>query len=89
MTLGFKDVKKEDFLVFNDKRFYLNHYPTNHKENFVNLFGHVHRARGIYRPFGLNVACASNYFKLHSLDDILDYLKQKELYWDTDENVIC
>jgi len=89
LNLGFKDVKIEEFLEINDNKFYLNHYPTNHKDGYINLFGHVHRARGLYRTFGLNVACASNYLRLHSVNDIMSYLKQKELFWDTDENVIC
>ncbi len=87
INAGFKDVKREDFLEYNGYLFFLNHFPSKHKDNFINLFGHVHRSTGIYKPFGINVGCDLNYFKLYSIDEILDILQQKSIFWDDDIDV--
>lgn len=83
INLGFKDVKKEEFLEIGNKKFYLNHYPKNHKDGYVNLFGHIHKLGGIYKPYGINISCDVNFLQLHSYADILELLKQKE---DTEKN---
>lgn len=48
-SIGFKDIKKEDIIEFDNKEFYLNHYPSKHKEGYINLFGHTHRATGLWK----------------------------------------
>lgn len=78
LTLGFTDVKKEEFLELKKYKFYLNHYPKNHKENYINLFGHIHKLGGIYKPYGINISCDMNFLQLYSLDDIIELLKLKK-----------
>ena len=83
---GFADVLPDAFLSFGGRDFYLNHYPRNHREGFVNLFGHTHRATGIWKPYGLNVGTDLNHFRPYSENDILELLKTKEEWWDLDED---
>lgn len=83
---GFYDVKKEEILIINKKSFYLNHFPINHKENSINLFGHTHRATGLWKPYGLNVGCDLNHFMLFDINEIERLLIDKETYWDNDIN---
>ena len=87
LSCGFSDVKKEDFISFGKNNYYLNHYPVNHKDNYVNLFGHTHRATGLYKPYGFNVGCDLNHFDLHSEKDIESLVKEKAKFWDNDKNV--
>ncbi|MBE5746052.1 MAG: hypothetical protein E7359_02060 [Clostridiales bacterium] len=77
LNLGFKDVKKDEFLEFNDKKFYLTHEPQNHKDNYINLFGHIHKLGGLFKPFGINIACDMNFLQLYSLDCIFELLSIK------------
>lgn len=86
LQLGFEDVKKEEYTEFNNNQFYLNHFPKKYKQNYINLFGHVHRATGLWKPFGINVGVDLNYFKLYSFNDIEILLVVKKEYWDNDEN---
>lgn len=72
--------------MFNQK-FYLIHKPKQHKENVLNLFGHSHRAIGLYKPFGFNIGCDLNHFRLYSEKDIQHLLNMKEKYWDKDDNL--
>lgn len=87
ISLGFYDVLKNQHIKIADTNIYLTHYPKNHKQGYVNLFGHTHRATGLWKSYGLNVGCDLNHFKLYSEKDILKLLKHKEDYWDKDENV--
>ena len=82
--LGFKDVKIDDEIVINGNKFYLNHYPRNHKNEYINLFGHTHRTTGLWKPYGLNVGCDLNHFFLYSQDEILRILELKNKWWDND-----
>lgn len=84
---GFKEVYKNLIIEFKNNKFYLTHEPKNYKEGFINLFGHVHKAMGVYKPFGFNVSCDLNYFRLLSENDILSYIDMKESYWDKDDNL--
>ena len=63
------------------------HRPIDCKEDCINLFGHTHRAGGLYRSYGLNVGTDLNHFRLFSRDDIKYLLGEKEKYWDTDETL--
>lgn len=84
MELGFHDVCKDLYLTIDNTDFYLNHYPRNHKDGYVNLFGHTHRATGLWKPYGLNMGCDLNHFMLFSVPEIKRLLREKELYLDTD-----
>lgn len=81
---GFLDVKRDDILKINDKLFYLNHFPKNFKDGYINLFGHTHRTTGLWKPYGLNMGCDLNHFYLFSESEIERILVFKNLYWDTD-----
>lgn len=89
ISIGFEDVCKSQMLVYDKKEFYLNHFPSKHLDGYINLFGHTHKATGLYKPFGLCVCCDLNYFKLFSLLDILRLLKEKEIFWDNDIDCNC
>lgn len=84
LNLGFADVLKEKFLEIDGDKFYLNHHPKKHKEGYKNIFGHTHRATGLWKPYGLNVGCDLNHFKLHSLNNIKDLFYFKGKWWDND-----
>lgn len=86
---GFQDVKRDEYLCFGDTGFYLNHFPRNHKENYINLFGHTHRTTGIWKPYGLNVGTDLNHFRLYSQNDILYLLQIKSKWWDKDVDNNC
>ena len=53
----------------------------------MNLFGHSHRAIGLYTPYGFNVGCDLNHFRLYSENDIAHLLYMKNEYWDKDANI--
>lgn len=63
------------------------HKPKNHKEGVLNLFGYTHRSTGIYKPFGLNVGCDLNHFRLLSEKDVMHYIYMNNKYWDDSSNV--
>ncbi len=88
-NIGFFDVKEEDSLQIEDLNIYLNHFPKNHKENFLNLFGHTHRTTGLWKPYGLNVGCDLNHFYLFSEEEIKRLNSLKLKYWDKDEDNLC
>ena len=87
LNLGFKDIVICADLIINKTHFHLIHYPKDHKTNVINLFGHTHRITGLWKSYGINVCCDLNYFKLYSENDILKLIRQKNKYWDTDENI--
>lgn len=85
---GFKDVFQEKYLTMQSKTFYLNHYPRNHRDNCINLFGHTHRWTGLYKSYGLNVDCDLNHFRLFFEEDIFFLLSEKENYCDKDADIL-
>lgn len=87
IEVGFKDVFKDAIVKINDIDFYLIHKPKNYKEGMLNLFGHIHRSGGLYKPFGFNVDCDLNHFRLLDENDIMHLLYMKETYWDKDKNL--
>ena len=87
LSVGFKEVYKSLDLSFMDKDFYLVHKAINYKKGVINLFGHSHRSCGLYKPFGLNIGCDLNHFRLYSESDIKHMLCMKEKYWDNDKNL--
>ena len=86
--LGFYDVKKEEYLKIGRLKLYLNHYPSKHKEGYLNLFGHIHRTTGLWKPFGLNMDCDLNYFYLYSQKDIENLNALKVKFWDKDKECL-
>lgn len=88
-SVGFYKVAEQLEMTIDNKLIYLNHYPKNHKTGYVNLFGHVHRTTGIWKPYGINVGCDLNHFYLYSTDEIIRLLKCKEQYWDNDIDTLC
>lgn len=88
INLGFKDVKEEEFLEFEDHKFYLNHRPSKHKDGYINFFGHLHKVTGLYKPFGLNVACDMHYFTLCTANELIDMWNKKQKMWDKDVDVL-
>ncbi len=87
LNKGFLDVRKDYEFEIDDIKFYLNHYPSKHKDGYYNLFGHVHRATGLYKPFGLNVGCDLNHFSLFSLSEIIRIKNEAALFWEHDIDV--
>lgn len=87
ISLGFFDVRKDDIIEINGIKFYLTHKPKNHNENMLNLFGHSHKAMGLYKSFGFNIGCDLNNYMLYSENEILELLDKKLKYWDKDENL--
>lgn len=84
---GFLDIKKNTTLEICHRQFYLTHKPKNRSKTCLNLFGHCHRAMGIYKSFGFNIGCDLNHFRLYSEKDINHLIEMKEKYWDRDENL--
>jgi calcineurin-like phosphoesterase family protein len=89
LELGFKNVLKDHFITCCGREIYLNHYPLNHKNGMLNLFGHTHRTTGLWKPYGLNMGCDLNHFYLFDENQLTRLIKDKELYWDTDVNNLC
>ena len=87
LNLGFKEVYENTIVHFLDRDFYLTHKPNDSNMSMFNLFGHMHRSGGLYKPYGINVGCDLNHFRLFSEKDIEFFLKLKEDYWDKDKNL--
>ena len=87
LSSGFYDVKINDTIIINKTSFYLTHKPKNHKKDMLNLFGHSHKAMGLYKSFGFNIGCDLNNYKPYSEKDIISLLQKKLKYWDKDENL--
>ena len=88
ISLGFKDVLKDITITINNIPFFLVHKPKNRKENILNLFGHSHKALGLYKPYGFNIGCDLNNYDPYSENDIMTLVDKKETYWDKDINLI-
>lgn len=89
ISQGYEDVLPDCELSFGGRAFYLNHYPSRHRDGYVNLFGHTHRGTGLWKPYGLNVGIDLNHFRPFSEGDILELVKTKEEWWDSDVDCNC
>lgn len=87
LSLGFYDVKENDYIKIESTEFYLTHKPKDCKVGMLNLFGHSHKGMGIYKSFGFNIGCDLNNYRPYSELDIKQLLLKKEKYWDKDENL--
>lgn len=84
LDLGFADVISGGMFVnIGEQKFYLNHFPKNHKNDVLNLFGHVHNCVFV-KKYGFNVGVDNHYFRLFSEDEILDLVSKIKYF---DENV--
>lgn len=88
VEVGFFDVKKEDWVELLGQKFYLIHDPKEHKNDCLNLFGHMHRSIGIYKPYGFNMGVDLNHFALYGKQEIQMLLWQKKDYWDKDPSLL-
>lgn len=86
---NFDDVKENEYISISGKQFFLTHKPINHDPHCLNLFGHTHRAGGLWRPYGFNVGVDLNHFRLYSNLDIMNLLEQKRDYLDNDPDINC
>lgn len=84
LKTGFKEVLKDAEIEINKTKFFLTHKPKNHRDDMLNLFGHAHRSCGIYKPFGFNIGCDLNHFRLFDENDIAKFLEMKREFWDKD-----
>ncbi len=87
LSKGIKKVLKNTSITVLERDFYLTHKALDKKDGVLNLFGHSHRAMGIFRSFGFNVGCDLNHFRLYSENDIAAFLDMRENYWLKDENL--
>lgn len=87
LELGFKNVFKTLDLEVGGRIMHLVHKPLHHKKDVINLFGHVHAAGGIYRPFGINVGCDLFGYRLLSEKDVITLLDKKEKFWSKDKHL--
>lgn len=85
----FEDVKRNDYTEIGGRRFFLTHRPSDHARECLTLFGHTHRAGGLWRPYGFNVGVDLNHFRLFSEQDILGLLDQKLRWYDSDPDINC
>lgn len=88
ISRGFSDVCKSFDVEFGGEKFHLVHLPEEHLEGCVNLFGHTHRATGLWKPYGLNVCVDLNSFCPFSEKEILRLLDMKREWWDKDKSVL-
>ena len=87
LSLGFYDVKYNDTVKINKTIFFLTHKPKECKTDMLNLFGHSHKAMGLFKSFGFNIGCDLNNYELYSEQDIENLLYKKLNFWDKDENL--
>ena len=85
---GFADVRESMDIEFGGEKFHLVHCPKDHIEGCNNLFGHIHRATGLWKPYGLNVGIDLNHFRPFSENEIIRLLKMKREWWDHDPDVL-
>ena len=82
LKIGFKNVVKNLTLNICNTEFYLTHKPKDRKKDILCLFGHLHRSCGLYKPYGFNVGCDLNHFRLYDENNIQKFLNMKKEYWD-------
>ena len=89
LEVGFKEVYQNHVIEVCNTKFYLTHKPIHKRDDMLNLFGHMHRSCGLYKPYGFNIGCDLNHFRLFTEKDIKKFLNMKKTYWDTDKNLHC
>lgn len=81
---GFYDVVENGLeLDMSGYKLYLTHEPKNHKDGYINLFGHIHGCCFV-KPYGFNVGIDNHYLSMFTEDEIKRLIGCLPLY---DENV--
>ena len=84
ISAGITDVMYDAIIKMKGRKFYINHYPHKHRQDMLNLFAHTHRVTGLWKPYGLNLGCDLNHFRLFSETEVLRLIELKEKWWDVD-----
>ena len=87
LECGFKDVFQNHIITIDKTKLYLVHKPKHHNPEMLNLFGHSHKAMGLYKSFGFNIGCDLNNYNLYNEQDILSLIQRKKQFWDKDDNL--
>ena len=88
LSIGISDVCKNKIIKENGKKYYLTHQPKNHKDGYINLFGHVHLSTGLVKSYGVNVGVDVNFFRLVTFEDIDKIIaRSKKFNYDNDPNI--
>jgi len=82
LNAGFKEVYKNLVLNICDTDFFLTHKPKDRRNDMLTLFGHLHRSCGLYKPYGFNIGCDLNHFRLYDENSIKKFLEMKKEFWD-------
>ena len=84
LSKGFFDVVENSLdLELKNTKLHLTHFPKNHKEGVINLFGHVHGCVFV-KKYGFNVGIDNHYLGLFSEDEIFDLIERQKFF---DENI--
>lgn len=84
LSKGFFDVVENSLdLELRNTKLHLTHFPKNHKEGVINLFGHVHGCVFV-KKYGFNVGIDNHYLGLFSEDEIFDLIERQKFF---DENI--
>ena len=82
LDVGFYDVIQDGiYMDISGTKFYLNHRPSKHKDDAINLFGHIHNSSFIKR-YGFNVGIDNVHFKLFSEEMIQEMLDRRKFFDD-------
>lgn len=86
LSNGISEVVENLELEIDGIKFYLTHEPKDYKKGYVNLCGHLHRSRGLWYSFGLNMSCDLNHFRPYTKEELFFILSQKEKFYANDKN---
>ncbi len=87
LNSGFKEVYKNLVVNICDTDFFLTHKPKDRRNDMLTLFGHLHRSCGLYKPYGFNIGCDLNHFRLYDENNIKKFLEMKKEYWDKNSSL--
>lgn len=80
---GIEEVHSDLHLEVSGKHFYLNHFPSQctPSKEVINLYGHVHRAGGLYSKHGFNVGVDNHNYKPFSIPELAKLVTLRDKYW--------
>lgn len=87
LSHGIVSVEKCLRMEIAGQEFNLIHKPKEHAKDCLNLFGHSHRAMGVFKSFGFNIGCDHNHFRLYDETDIAYFIDMRTKLWLDDENL--
>lgn len=79
-SIGIENVYRNKVLTYKENEYFLTHRPKDHKEGYINIFGHVHRYSGLTKSYGVNVSADINFFRLFSFEDINNIMEKSKTY---------